>query len=209
MEKILNLLHKPKTEFIICGDFNINYMEGSNNRKALDNLLTLYNLMSTVYFPTRIVDNSIYMIDNIFIDVCKNYTIEPYINGLSDHDVQVITIGNTCALNVNTNPYCVTIINKNSIAEFQLQLGWESWEGVFGGNDVNLMFNNFLNRYLRYYHSSFFLKKRKHQDRKNQWITTGIRVSCNRRKELFLLCRLINNHRLKIFYKNSAKVCLK
>ena len=97
-------------------------MEGSNNRKSLNNLLTLYNLMSTVYFPTRIVDNSISMIDNIFIDVSRNYTIEPYVNGLSDHDAQVITIDNACALNINMDPYCVRIINKNPIAEFQLQL---------------------------------------------------------------------------------------
>ena len=74
--------------------------------------------MSKVYFPTRIVDNLISMIDNIFIDVSGNYTIEPYINGLSDHDAQVITIDKACALNVNTNPYCVRIINKSSIAEF-------------------------------------------------------------------------------------------
>ena len=117
--------------------------------------------MSTVYFPTRIVDNSISMIDNIFIDVSRNYTLEPYINGLSDHDAQVITTDNACALNVNTDPYCVRIINKNSIAQFKLQLSWESWEGVFGGNDVNLMFNNCLNSYLRYYHSSFLEKKKK------------------------------------------------
>ena len=115
--------------------------------------------MSTVYFPMRIVDNSISMIDNIFIDVSRNYTIEPYVNGLSDHDAQVITIDNACALNVNTDPYCVRIINKNPIPEFQLQLSWESWEGDFSGNDVNFMFNNFLNRYLRYYHSSFLEKK--------------------------------------------------
>ena len=165
--------------------------------------------MSKVYFPTRIVDNLISMIDNIFIDVSGNYTIEPYINGLSDHDAQVITIDKACALNVNTDPYCVRIINKNSIAEFQLQLSWGSWEGVFGGNDVNLMFNNFLNSYLRYYHSSFLGKKRKHQVRKNQWITKGIRVSCNRKKKLFLLYRLINNHRLKIFYKKYCKILSK
>ena len=67
-------------------------MEGSNNRKALDNLLTLYNLMSTVYFPTRIVDNSISMIENIFIDVSTNYTIEPYINVLSDYHWQCLYI---------------------------------------------------------------------------------------------------------------------
>ena len=122
--------------------------------------------MSTVYFPMRIVDNSISVIDNIFIDVSRNYTIEPYINGLSDHDAQVITIDSACALNVNTDPYCVRIINKNSIAEFHLQLSWESWDGVFGGNDVSLMFNNFLNSYLRYYHSSCLEKKKKTQSQK-------------------------------------------
>ena len=42
MDRILNLLHKPKTEFISCGDININYMEISNNRKSLDNLLAIY-----------------------------------------------------------------------------------------------------------------------------------------------------------------------
>ena len=41
MDRILNLLLKPKTEFIICGDININYMEMSNNRKSLDNLLAI------------------------------------------------------------------------------------------------------------------------------------------------------------------------
>jgi exonuclease III len=35
MDKILNSLHKSKTEFIICGDININYMEMSNNRKII------------------------------------------------------------------------------------------------------------------------------------------------------------------------------
>ena len=93
----------------------------------------------------------------------SNYTIEPYINGLSDHDAQVITINNACALNINTDPQCVRIINKNSIAEFQLQL---SWDGVFGDNDVSLMFNNFLNSYLRYYHSSCLEKKKKTQSQK-------------------------------------------
>jgi len=184
-------------------------MEGSNNRKALDNLLTSYNLMSRVYFPTRIVDNSISMIDNIFIDVSRNYTIETYLNGLSDHDAQVIANDNACALNVNTDPNCVRIITKNSIAQFQFQPSWESREGVFGGNDVNLMFNNFLNSYLRYYHSCFLEKKRKHQVRKNQWIRRGIRVSCNRKRNFIYYVDLLITIVSKYFTKNTATFCLK
>ena len=79
-DKILNSLHKPKTEFIICGDININYMETSNNMKRLDDLLATYNLTSIVKFPTRIVDKSSTRIDNILIEGTRNYTIKPYIN---------------------------------------------------------------------------------------------------------------------------------
>ena len=97
MENILNLLYKPKTELVICGDFNINYMEQSKNKKSLENLSAMYNLTSTVYFPTRIVDNTATMIDNIFIDASRKHNIKPHINGLSDHNAQILTIPNFCS----------------------------------------------------------------------------------------------------------------
>lgn len=80
LDIILNPLLKFKTEFIMCGDININYMETINNKKKLDNLLNTYNLISTVSFHTRIVNTSISMIDNIFIDSRRNYTIKLHIN---------------------------------------------------------------------------------------------------------------------------------
>jgi exonuclease III len=75
LHNILNSLHNHKTEFIICGDININYLETNNKKKQLDNLLGTYNLIGTVYFPTRIANNSVTLIDNIFIDNRRNYTI--------------------------------------------------------------------------------------------------------------------------------------
>jgi hypothetical protein len=59
-------------------------------------LLFSFNLYSTVNFPTKIYNNSITAIDNIFIDKVKyeNYSIHPLVNGLSDHDTQIITINN-------------------------------------------------------------------------------------------------------------------
>jgi len=57
-------------------------------------LLLPYNIYSTVNFPTRIHNNCITAIDNIFIDKvkCENYSIGPLVNGLSDHDAQIIKI---------------------------------------------------------------------------------------------------------------------
>jgi hypothetical protein len=83
-------------EFLICGDFNINYLNDTLRKNQLNSLLTTYNLFSTVDFPTRIRKKSSTAIDNIFIDISKKeeYRIYSLINGLSDHDAQFIIIHN-------------------------------------------------------------------------------------------------------------------
>jgi hypothetical protein len=56
--------------------------------------------------------------------------------------------------------YSYRIINSFTIAEFQNQLSYENWNEIFGGNDVNLIFNSFLNIYLRIFNSSFPIVKK-------------------------------------------------
>jgi exonuclease III len=80
LDNILKYFHSHKTEFIICGDININYLETNNKKKQLDKLLGTYNLIGIIYFPTRIANNSVTLIDNIFIDNRRNYSIKPCIN---------------------------------------------------------------------------------------------------------------------------------
>ena len=155
---ILNSLHNYRMEFIICGDINMNYLETNNKKKQLDYLLVTYNLIGTVYFPTRTANNSATLIDNIFIDNRRNYTIKPCINGLSDHDAHLIML-NIFSLPFNdSEPTYIRNINKDTIAEFQLQLSWEQWDNIFGNNNVNVIFNNFLSTYLRCYDPSFLKK---------------------------------------------------
>jgi hypothetical protein len=61
-------------------------------------------------------------------------------------------------MELNIKPTYIRKINKNTVAEFQLQLGWEQWDNIFGNNNVNILFNNFLNTFLRCYYSSFLKK---------------------------------------------------
>jgi hypothetical protein len=93
-ETILKKVYKPNIHFIICGDFNINYLDESKGKKDLNNLLNSYNLDSIIQFPTRITKNSRLSIDNIFLDVSKfvQFKIFPVPNGLSDHDAHVLEI---------------------------------------------------------------------------------------------------------------------
>jgi hypothetical protein len=66
----------------------------SDRKSRLEALLKTYNLTSVVNFPTHLQQSSATAIDNIFIDTttCGRYSIAPIINGLSDHDAQVLTL---------------------------------------------------------------------------------------------------------------------
>lgn len=81
-------------EVIICGDINVNYLEKCTKRQQLDSLLATYNLNGKVHFPTRITNGSISVIANIFLDMTRNYTISLFINSMSNHYAQLITLNN-------------------------------------------------------------------------------------------------------------------
>jgi hypothetical protein len=51
----------------------------------------------------------------------------------------------------------------NTLADFQIKLSYETWDSVFNGEDVNVIFNSFLNTYMRIFYSSFPLTKKKLQ----------------------------------------------
>jgi hypothetical protein len=127
-------LYIPTHEYIVCGDINIDYLINSDRKSRLNALLKTYNLQSVINFPTRIQNHSITAIDNIFIDASKmgNYSVTPIINGLSDHDAQLIIL-----LSYILRPLSKKYISTRNI----------------------IMFNFFLDTYLKIFYSSFPLKR--------------------------------------------------
>jgi len=109
----------------------------------------------------RVQNTSAAAIDNIFIDVSQfeSYTITPVINGVSDHDAQLLTISTDYSYVPTHRSKTVRKINKYTISDFIDKLSCESWDSIFNSEDVNVMFNSFLNIYLRIFYSSFPLKK--------------------------------------------------
>jgi hypothetical protein len=86
-----------------------------------------------VNFVTRIQNSSSTAIDNIFIDSARlsSSCISPIVNGLSDHDAQLLMVNNIIA-EVNSTPLKQRIrkINSETIAQFQYLLRNEMWEPV-------------------------------------------------------------------------------
>ena len=161
LNAILQSLYTPWLQFIICRDININYLNVSENKYQLDNLLLFCNLTSIINFPTRVENTSITAVDNIFIDVfqLESYTATSIINDMSEHDAQLLII-NTDYSHVPIHTLkTIKKINKYTIYDFIDELNCESWDSIFNSEDINTMFNSFLNIYLRIFYSSFPLKQ--------------------------------------------------
>ena len=90
--------------------------------------------------------------------------------------------------------------NKYTMAEFQNNLSYESWDQVSDSNNVNKIFNSFLNTYLSIFYASFPLKKS--SETKTPWIMVGIKTSCIQKRKLYLTFRNSTNLHIKEHYKN-------
>jgi hypothetical protein len=194
-------IYKTNLNLILRGDVNIDYLTENDRKRQLDSLLQTYNLTAVVNFPTRLQGMSSTMID-IFLDTLKtsNYTVFLFLNGLSDHDAQLLILKD---LNLQVQDYyiCTTRdINDYSINEFKTNLSYETWDCVFGLNnnpDVDTLFNSFLNNFPQ----CKLIKRHNH----TPWMTPDIRTSC-KHKRLYLCTRSSNDTSLKKYYKQYCKI---
>jgi hypothetical protein len=118
-------------------------------------MLLMHNLTGIVNFPTRINGTLAATIDNIFLDISRfeDYSVCPFINKLSDHDGQIVeikTVFQTHTDRINI----VRKVNKYKISDFLCKLSNETWEGTVNNDELNLMFNSFLNTYLKIFYST-------------------------------------------------------
>jgi hypothetical protein len=133
LDSTLKYLHNPKSDFITCGDKNVNYL----NRNSL---LKTQNLSQNENFAARIQNTSSITIDNTFVDSTSlsSSCASPRVNGLSDHDAQFLTVNNiTEKVNLIHWKHGTRKLNNKTIADFQHRLENEIWEPVFKNKDIN------------------------------------------------------------------------
>jgi hypothetical protein len=98
-------------------------------------------------------------------------------------------------------------INNYTVTDFLTQLSYETWDGIFENKDINLIFNSFLNIYLRIFNASFS-KISKYSKAKSgiTWITKGIKVSCKRKRELYLMLKNKDDISIKLYCDSYCKI---
>jgi hypothetical protein len=124
-----------------------------------------FNFFSIIDFLSRNQNSSISLIDNTFIDYSHSgkYPVHCINNGLSHHYAQLLSIENIC-LSIYKDKIPTTsttrVFNRQSLHNFQMQVSYETWNGVFVDTDIDTIFNSFL-KYVfeNFFYSSVPLKK--------------------------------------------------
>jgi hypothetical protein len=114
-----------------------------------------------------------------------DFSIKPCPQGLSDHDAQLLIMNDIQILKHPAHYLTRRVINDSSILDFQLKLSYESWYNVFNNDDIDTIFNNFLNTYLRIFNYAFPPKKCHDTYNHKPWLTPGIIIANQHERDLF------------------------
>jgi hypothetical protein len=214
LDLVIQKLSMKRRQLILCGDWNLNFLQENVKLNELKSLLQVYDLVNTVDLPTRITKNTKSLIDVIIINN-SNYTKPAEIMdlGLSDHYAQVLTIGMKVPVN-RTLRVRKRIFDEGSIEEFKYNLNKELWEVVFVEPNVNGKFNAFMDIFGYYFDMCFPLKLVNQSSlQRKSWITQGIKKSSRRLCWLNGLQRKMDLtegeqayiHRYRMIYRRTIK----
>lgn len=141
LEKLLLDVYKPQYNLFICGDFNIDLIEDSNNKTKLCNILRSYDCFSTIREPTR----GRACLDNVFHNFNPNYFKNKVMNlEFSDHNAisNQIYFRNNKVKNNSCNNFKMLsrIMTNESVYVFKCILMREKWNILFGFNGFTTTF---------------------------------------------------------------------
>jgi hypothetical protein len=116
-----------------------------------------------------------------FINTLHSSNLTPLINGLSDHDAQLLMINEINLIKQTCHTKTIRNINKNSIKNSKL-----NYTTNYGIMIIMLIFhfNSCINSYLEMFFSSFPTENLIREPVKKPWITSEIEVMCQCKKAI-------------------------
>lgn len=220
-DNLENLLRKFNTAnpLFVCGDFNINLdpmLDHTIRKNAIDllNIFSMFGLKQCIYDYTRVQGNTKSIIDNIFSNINDNeLSPEVIICDLSDHYMQRV------CFNFDFNDkgddlyiYKRDFNNEYNIANFKQLISIEKWDNIDFFANIDLSFDNFLNRFQEIVDIAFPLRKAKYKNtslnkqNNKKWISRDIINEGKFIREMYKLT--LENPEIKDYYnrlKNSHK----
>ena len=191
------ILSKPKDnkdKFILFGDFNINLLNFITEKIVVDFVNSIFECASIplITKPTRISPNSSSCIDNIITNkIDPHITAGVLIEDTSDHFPVFCCLPDFSVSSRKSPKTKVSFqdFSKNNLSKLNVALAETNWDCVYNAPDPNTA-----TEHLQKIISDtlditcpFKTKTIKNRTVLNQpWFTTGLKVSCKRKKSYFL-----------------------
>ena len=203
-EPIVNKLSQENNELILVGDFNINLLK-CDSLELYDEFFEMFltrGLFPNITLPTRVTKNTATLIDQIYSKFDKKVSNENFAgiidSNLSDHFPIFLCI----PLEFDKNKYSKKIIIKNNsmedIDKFKCALNEVDWSTIvdFGNqNDINLKYDNFINKFTNIQNECIKdkeVKFNKYKHAYNPWINPGLIRSIKYRDRLYFSLKKTN-----------------
>lgn len=151
---LLDNVSDGRNKVIVCGDFNINFKNNSNDAKATINMFAGFNLVPMVTEDTRVTADSSTLIDNVFVPSGSECSCTVGESLMSDHRYLSLKLTyNTRKINKSI---CQRRFSESAILEFQSRVAREDWRDVYvGSNGCDHAFQIFYNTFLYYFNICF------------------------------------------------------
>ena len=163
------------------GDFNIDLLKDDTSRPIHDYIDFIYSksLIPTIYKPTRIIETTATLIDNILTNCENNQKSAIIVTDISDHMATAIVSNLSLRANATQkrNVYYKRCHSDDNISKFKQCLSSVRWGEVLDDIDVNQDYNVFVNKFQQLYDECIPLQKcnsKRKRDPKLPWITKGL-----------------------------------
>jgi hypothetical protein len=131
-------------------------------------------------------------------------------NALSDHDAQYLVLNDVFTKSRGDNSLLRRrFFTTDAIHNFLTDLSYETWDEIYLYDNINQIFNSFLNTFLRLFESSFPMQYVNRKLVYNSWMMNGIRISCKRKQCLYSLLKLSNCPATKEYYSRYCIILRK
>lgn len=132
----LSSLRKTYSTVSLCGDFNLNFKNTTDNKvRSLIDLFSSFGLQQTIHEPTRIGITSASIIDNIFVKSTILFESHISKNGLSDHFGQEIHFENKIQHQIQKKR--TRIVTSKCLEKIRLRLWNVNWNEIFQDQNTN------------------------------------------------------------------------
>ncbi|XP_047100965.1 uncharacterized protein LOC124719820 [Schistocerca piceifrons] len=189
LELLLNTIYKKETVIILCGDFNINLLVESQQKRQFLDILKSFSMSPHINNSTRITNTSNSLIDNIFSNMSATDIEVTNIDlGLCDHNALTTEI----PLRSKEDKGVSNIYKRNfsvvSCHQFISILKNENWLDVMKQPSTDEAYSVFASIYMMNFEMCFPKKltriKSTGHIKSSSWMTLGIKKSCENMKKL-------------------------